>query len=214
MVDSKKSRSAATHLPSKALVRIIRAADRRARSEASPVKPERTAVPVEVLAGRVRHAPRGRFVTGGRVELAGQQEKSDPQERAPASEREDGAAQGRKGSVPRPLGAERHTGFGRERHAQKKSGVGACVRRPRPSVAQADAGLAGKRDRKKPPRPHPASEGPSRSRSAGGGTTAPQRSSERPRASTKSAAPDGRRPRGRGSNRAKIPAQGLKTKRK
>ena len=85
MADPKKPRSTPSPLTSKALVRIIRAAERRPRTtEEAPVKPERAVVPVEVLAGRVRHAPRGRFVTGGRVEFAGQtkavatQEKAEP----------------------------------------------------------------------------------------------------------------------------------------
>ncbi|MBQ4334815.1 MAG: hypothetical protein IJC63_05540, partial [Myxococcaceae bacterium] len=85
VADPKKPRSTPSPLTSKALVRIIRAAERRPRTtEEAPVKPERAVVPVEVLAGRVRHAPRGRFVTGGRVEFAGQtkavatQEKAEP----------------------------------------------------------------------------------------------------------------------------------------
>jgi len=85
VADPKKPRSTSSPLTSKALVRIIRAAERRPRTtEEAPVKPERAVVPVEVLAGRVRHAPRGRFVTGGRVEFAGQtkavatQEKAEP----------------------------------------------------------------------------------------------------------------------------------------
>ena len=46
------------------------------------VKTERAVVPVEVLAGRVRHAPRGRFVTGGRVEFAGQTKAVEPRDKA------------------------------------------------------------------------------------------------------------------------------------
>lgn len=201
VADSKKSRSAHTHLPSKALVRIVRAAERRARPEEAPAKPARVAVPVEVLAGRVRHVPRGRFVTGGRVEFAGQD--------APDSDKGTAAAAPAQGSRAVGQGAARQA-----RATQEKSAGARHVRRAQTSVGREKGSAGAKRGLQRAPRPGlevdgaPSAPTPGRAAPAAKGKRA-----VRPRASGAGAPSDGRTHRPAGS-RAKIPAPGLKPKRK
>ena len=229
MVDSKKSKSAATHLPSKALVRIIRAAERRAPPEEAPAKPARTAVPVEVLAGRVRHAPRGRFVTGGRVEFAGQ-DAATPKGASEACEEKVPLAQKR--ALPRARDAERRAGRSGGMPSQKKSGVGAAVRHDSAPAGTRSGGREVSRGLKKAWRPSPATEGllaAPRTSAAGGKKFAAAGNEAVPRQrramaggkkstslrpSAKNAPAIGQRPRSSANGRTKIPARGLKPKRK
>ena len=103
------SPSGTSRLISKALVRIIRAAERKERIHAAeagsvPPKPSPVPIPVEILAGRIRHEPKGRFVSGGRVEADCKRGSSRGSRPAPLSSEPRSAKPGRRpaGKVPAP----------------------------------------------------------------------------------------------------------------
>jgi hypothetical protein len=52
------------------LIRVVRASERQQKAAPKAEKPAET-LPVELLAGRKRPAPKGRFVTGGKLERDG-----------------------------------------------------------------------------------------------------------------------------------------------
>lgn len=114
MVDLKKFRISAANAPQRSLVRIIRAADRRTVPAEPVLKPDRTAVPVEVLAGRIRHVPRGRFVTGGKVEFTGQ--CADPM--LSPHEKDTEASEQKQASMPLPRTGKRDAFVARNEKAQ------------------------------------------------------------------------------------------------